>query len=158
MGRKPRQSGYSSREKPYRSVISKAANQHPTGNVSHRLAVPTYQSRPNQPHPQPQSQTWEPAGPSNLHQHVEHWRGSQQELQSPADSLAVASFNPASFANSATTGPTTQLEYDRRISPEANTPTNSTVTISDPDHILRSQTQGGRATSSLPDNDFSITG
>lgn len=151
MGRKPRQSGYSSREKPYRSVIAKGATQHPTGNVSHHLALPPYHA------PSTQEQNWEPPAQSSVHQHADHWQVPQPELTSPVDSLAVASYHPPSFASSATTGSTAQLEYERRTSPEANTPTHSTVTISDPDHGRSSHTLGGRATS-LPEDDYTMTG
>lgn len=143
MGRKPRKSGYSSRDKHYRELVAtgNGSKQYPIGSIPHRPALPLVPSQATRP------QHWEPTVQSNLHRHLANWPVSPPILPNPVDSLAVASYHQSNFANSTTTSPTDQLGYERRTSPEANTPTNSTV-ISDTVYGGFSRIHGGTATSS----------
>ncbi|KAK5050986.1 hypothetical protein LTR84_003545 [Exophiala bonariae] len=149
MGRKPRKSGYSSRDKHYRELVAIAngTNQYPTGSVPHRPALPLVPSQPIRP------QQRDLSAQSNPQRQSVDWPISPPTLPNPVDSLAVASYHQSNFANSTTTSPTDQLGYERRTSPEANTPTNSTV-ISDAGCGQFSRIHGGNAITS-PQNLFS---
>lgn len=150
MGRKPRQSGYSSREKTYRSVIAKGASQYHPGNLPPRLALPLDRSQSTQP------QQWEPTAQPNILRHPDHWQ--PPDVPIPANSPTVASYHPSGFANSATADPTVQSEYEQRTSPEANTPTNSTVTLSDAGYGGPSRLHGDHATNLSEDGFSQMTG